>query len=53
MCRAYATYKSDDMLRYFLLFEFSVAFSPTSYNVGASLINIGLPYWAIIVSSCQ
>ncbi|KAH8810655.1 putative allantoin permease [Xylogone sp. PMI_703] len=36
---------------YFLLFEFSVAFSPTSYNVGAALISIGLPYWAIITSA--
>ncbi|RDW58112.1 hypothetical protein BP6252_13523 [Coleophoma cylindrospora] len=35
----------------FFMFEFSVAFAPTSYNVGASLISIGLPYYAIIISA--
>ena len=37
--------------RAFLLFEFSVSFSPTQYAVGATLINIGLPYYAIITSA--
>jgi NCS1 family nucleobase:cation symporter-1 len=43
----------DKPYRSYLLFEFSVAFSPVTYNVGASLINIGLPYYAIIICACE
>lgn len=35
----------------FLAFQFSIAFSPTTYNVGASLYAIGLNWWIIFVSS--
>ncbi|KAL3298374.1 putative allantoin permease [Colletotrichum asianum] len=35
----------------FFVFQFSVAFSPTTYNVGASLYAIGLNWWTILIAS--
>ncbi|KUJ19518.1 putative allantoin permease [Mollisia scopiformis] len=36
---------------YFFAFQFSIAFSPTTYNIGSSLFAIGLNYWTIIISA--
>lgn len=36
---------------YFLCFQFSIAFSPTTYNVGSSLYAIGLNWWTIIIAA--
>jgi NCS1 family nucleobase:cation symporter-1 len=36
---------------YFFAFQFSISFSPTTYNVGASLIAVGLKWWVIVVAS--
>ncbi|RLL93203.1 hypothetical protein CFD26_100974 [Aspergillus turcosus] len=35
----------------FFVFQFSIAFSPTTYNVGASLFAIGLNWWTILIAS--
>ncbi|KAL5337503.1 permease for cytosine/purines, uracil, thiamine, allantoin-domain-containing protein [Aspergillus crustosus] len=35
----------------FFAFQFSIAFSPTTYNVGASLFAIGLSWWIILIAS--
>ncbi|KAH8660291.1 putative allantoin permease [Xylariales sp. PMI_506] len=35
----------------FFAFQFSIAFSPTTYNVGASLYAIGLNWWNIFIAS--
>ncbi|KAJ5605509.1 Permease cytosine/purine uracil thiamine allantoin [Penicillium lagena] len=35
----------------FFAFQFSIAFSPTTYNVGASLFAVGLSWWIILISS--
>lgn len=37
----------------FFVFQFSIAFSPTTYNVGASLFAIGLSWWTILISSSR
>ncbi|KAJ5578632.1 uncharacterized protein N7459_007596 [Penicillium hispanicum] len=37
----------------FFAFQFSIAFSPTTYNVGASLYAIGLNWWIILIASCE
>jgi hypothetical protein len=34
---------------HFFAFQFSISFSPTTYNVGASLIAVGLSWWIILV----
>lgn len=36
---------------YFFAFQFSIAFSPTTYNLGASLVAIGLNSWTIVIAS--
>ncbi|KAH8880794.1 putative allantoin permease [Thozetella sp. PMI_491] len=36
---------------YFGFFQFSIAFSPTTYNIGSSLYSIGLSWWTIIIAS--
>lgn len=36
---------------YFFAFQFSIAFSPTTYNIGSSLYAIGLTWQTIIVAS--
>ncbi|KAI0475176.1 putative allantoin permease [Xylariaceae sp. FL0804] len=36
---------------YFFAFQFSIAFSPTTYNIGSSLFSIGLSWWLIIVAA--
>lgn len=36
----------------FFAFQFSIAFSPTTYNVGASLYATGLNWWIITIASC-
>ncbi|KAF2732661.1 putative allantoin permease [Polyplosphaeria fusca] len=36
---------------YFFAFQFSIAFSPTTYNIGSSLYAIGLNWWLIVISS--
>lgn len=36
---------------YFFAFQFSIAFSPTTYNIGSSLYAIGLNWWTIIIAS--
>lgn len=35
----------------FFAFQFSIAFSPTTYNAGASLYAIGLNWWIIFIAS--
>ncbi|KAL4799482.1 permease for cytosine/purines, uracil, thiamine, allantoin-domain-containing protein [Aspergillus venezuelensis] len=35
----------------FFAFQFSIAFSPTTYNVGASLYAIGLNWWTILIAA--
>uniref|UniRef100_A0A093UQF2 Allantoin permease n=1 Tax=Talaromyces marneffei PM1 TaxID=1077442 RepID=A0A093UQF2_TALMA len=35
----------------FFAFQFSIAFSPTTYNAGASLYAIGLNWWTIFIAS--
>ncbi|KAK4868277.1 hypothetical protein LT330_006999 [Penicillium expansum] len=35
----------------FFAFQFSIAFSPTTYNVGASLYATGLNWWTILIAS--
>ena len=35
----------------FFAYQFSIAFSPTTYNVGASLYAIGLNWWTIFIAS--
>jgi NCS1 family nucleobase:cation symporter-1 len=37
----------------FFAFQFSIAFSPTTYNVGASLYAIGLNWWTIFIASSK
>lgn len=37
----------------FFVFQFSIAFSPTTYNVGASLFAISLNWWTILIASCR
>ena len=36
---------------YFFAFQFSIAFSPTTYNIGSSLFAIGLTWQTIIAAS--
>ncbi|OQO02910.1 hypothetical protein B0A48_11193 [Cryoendolithus antarcticus] len=36
---------------YFFAFQFSIAFSPTTYNIGSSLFAIGLTWWTIVIAS--
>ena len=36
---------------YFFAFQFSIAFSPTTYNIGSSLYAIGLTWQTIIIAS--
>jgi nucleobase:cation symporter-1, NCS1 family len=36
---------------YFFAFQFSIAFSPTTYNIGSSLYAVGLNWWLITISS--
>ncbi|KAI1340688.1 putative allantoin permease [Xylariaceae sp. FL0016] len=36
---------------YFFAFQFSIAFSPTTYNIGSSLYSIGLNWWIIVIAS--
>lgn len=36
---------------YFFAFQFSIAFSPTTFNLGASLVAIGLNWWTIVIAS--
>jgi nucleobase:cation symporter-1, NCS1 family len=36
---------------YFFAFQFSVAFSPTTYNIGSSLYAVGLNWWLIVIAS--
>lgn len=36
---------------YFFAFQFSIAFSPTTYNIGSSLFAIGLTWQTIIIAS--
>lgn len=36
---------------YFFAFQFSIAFSPTTYNIGSALYAIGLNWWTIIIAS--
>ncbi|EME82746.1 uncharacterized protein MYCFIDRAFT_80362 [Pseudocercospora fijiensis CIRAD86] len=33
---------------YYFAFQFSIAFSPTTYNIGSTLFSIGLTWWTII-----
>ncbi|KAI0023931.1 putative allantoin permease [Xylariomycetidae sp. FL0641] len=35
----------------FFAFQFSIAFSPTTYNIGSSLYSIGLNWWTIVLAS--
>lgn len=35
----------------FFAFQFSIAFSPTTYNAGASWYAIGLNWWTIFIAS--
>jgi nucleobase:cation symporter-1, NCS1 family len=37
----------------FFAFQFSIAFSPTTYNAGASLYAIGLNWWIIFIASSE
>ena len=37
----------------FFAFQFSIAFSPTTYNAGASLYAIGLKWWTIFIASSR
>lgn len=36
---------------YYFAFQFSIAFSPTTYNIGSSLFAIGLTWWTIIIAA--
>ncbi|ORY67235.1 putative allantoin permease [Pseudomassariella vexata] len=36
---------------YFFAFQFSIAFSPTTYNIGSSLFAVGLNWWTIIIAA--
>ncbi|CAK1356728.1 Allantoin permease [Cercospora beticola] len=36
---------------YYFAFQFSIAFSPTTYNIGSTLFSIGLTWWLIIIAS--
>lgn len=36
---------------YYFAFQFSIAFSPTTYNIGSTLFSIGLNYWTIIIAA--
>jgi nucleobase:cation symporter-1, NCS1 family len=36
---------------YYFAFQFSIAFSPTTYNIGSTLFSIGLTWWTIIIAS--
>lgn len=36
---------------YFFAFQFSIAFSPTTYNIGSSLFAIGLTWYTITIAS--
>lgn len=33
------------------MFQFSISFSPTTYNAGASLISVGLTWWHIFLAA--
>ncbi|RSH82105.1 hypothetical protein EHS25_006038 [Saitozyma podzolica] len=35
----------------FFLFQFSISFSPTTYNAGASLVSLGLLWWHIFLAA--
>lgn len=36
---------------YYFAFQFSIAFSPTTYNIGSTLFSIGLNYWLVIIAA--
>lgn len=36
---------------YFFAFQFSIAFSPTTYNIGSTLYSIGLNWWLIVIAA--
>jgi NCS1 family nucleobase:cation symporter-1 len=36
---------------HYFAFQFSIAFSPTTYNIGSSLYAIGLNWWTIIIAA--
>lgn len=36
---------------HFFAFQFSIAFTPTTYNIGSSLYAIGLNWWTIIIAA--
>ncbi|KAF7189030.1 Allantoin permease, partial [Pseudocercospora fuligena] len=36
---------------YYFAFQFSIAFSPTTYNIGSTLFSIGLTWWTIIIAA--
>ncbi|KAK4504064.1 hypothetical protein PRZ48_004979 [Zasmidium cellare] len=36
---------------YFFAFQFSIAFSPTTYNIGSTLYSIGLTWWTIVIAA--
>lgn len=36
---------------YYFAFQFSIAFSPTTYNIGSTLFSIGLTWWHIILAA--
>lgn len=36
---------------YYFAFQFSIAFSPTTYNIGSTLFSIGLSWWLIIIAA--
>lgn len=36
---------------YYFSFQFSIAFSPTTYNIGSTLFSIGLNFWTIILAA--
>ncbi|KAI5359394.1 Putative purine-cytosine permease [Septoria linicola] len=36
---------------FYFAFQFSIAFSPTTYNIGSSLFSIGLSWWIIIIAA--
>ncbi|KAK4627328.1 Allantoin permease [Fulvia fulva] len=36
---------------YFFAFQFSIAFSPTTYNIGSTLFAIGLNWWTIVIAA--
>ncbi|KAF2769609.1 hypothetical protein EJ03DRAFT_241149, partial [Teratosphaeria nubilosa] len=36
---------------HYFAFQFSIAFSPTTYNIGSTLFSIGLSWWTIVLAS--